>query len=204
MTHGEMEEFKLDGYSVAHESPVKAHEKDFEGITFIVESPKENGEVTAEHIRPEQKSTESYLERFAGWDEDIAQVINSYYSLRKGVEEFNCPDGPGRMESGMSFTKIVDEIFEIDLPDNFKGFMGIYNNKLEIHSIWHPNSLELDVLFENIVNKASEQGLDEIVFETQDVDEFESLLKDFDFETVVTEETRWGDKYTKLYAELKV
>lgn len=198
MTHGEVNEFKLDGYGVAHEPQVKAHEKDFEGITFVIESPKGNGKITSEHIRPERTSVESYLEKFAGWGEDIAQFVNETYHQRSGVEKFKCPHNDG----GLCVTKVVDDVFVIDL-DDFSGFMGVYDDTLEIHSIYDSGPIELEELFEKITRKAKIKELKHIKFETTDVDKFKSVLAKFDFEIIVKEEKDWqGNNYNTLYAEL--
>lgn len=199
MTHGEVDEFRLNGYSVAHKSPVKAHEKDFEGITFVVESP-EGGEVTAENIRPERSSTERYLQKFAGWDEDIAQAVHNHYTNRKGVEEFRCPHNEGEL----CMTTVVDQIFIPNISGGFEGNMGVYDGNLEIHTILEYGSNKPKEVFSKIIEEAQDQGLKSILFSTTDVKRMEPILTELEFETTTKERTRFRDTYTELNAELEL
>lgn len=177
LTHGSVDKFKLSGYAVAHESPVKAHEKDFEGITFVVHKT-DGDEITADNIESEGAS--SYLEKFADWDSDIAEAVQNYYQTGRGAEEFACPH---RNDTDrMCVTHIVDQVFIPDVDGELMGSYRVIDGVLHIHDVQEMGGLEPRTFFNKLINQARNDDIKSIKISTYNSD-LKETLEDVGFET---------------------
>lgn len=181
--HGEVDEFHLDGYSAAHERPVSASERDFEGITFVVENPR-GEEVTAEHISTES-GAEGYLSKFANWDDEIAQLVTNYYDNARGVEQFSCPH-----DSHTSYppvTHVVDEVFTLDADWSTEISLVIHDNTLYIFSVENNDSYEVSEVLETVVEHArGEPQVNDVHFGGYNIEPYKDSLEKLGFEITVT------------------
>jgi hypothetical protein len=196
LEHGKVDEFELSGYGIAHEPQVKAHEKDFEGITFVVESP-ENGKVTPDNIKA--PSAESYLEKFAGWRSDVAEVVQNFYETGRGVEDLECPYD----HTSMSITHIVDQIFIPNIKGKVVGSFTVYDRELQISDIQETGDVHIENFFKKIVNQAEVRGISQIKIESYNVDQFEDPLDKLDFDIKIKdqENNAFRGNYSRLVAE---
>lgn len=199
-THGELDELHLDGYSIAHNPEVKASERDLEGITFVIDSP-QGGEVQAEHVHPEESMAESYLEKFSGWDEDIARAVRSFYHNAMSVEEFSCPHD----HTGMSITHIVDDVFVPDLSFEVQfEEIGVFDDQIEIMSIMGLAEDDVDMFVDELMDAARSTNASSIRIQLTTIDPYRSVLDSYGFDTEVETKEKWGETYDELTARADI
>lgn len=89
--HGEQEQVQHDGYSLAHNPPVQAHERDLEGIMFTFDVVTNGGEGNLELELADADGARDYLSKFADWEEQVTEAAESEY-------EHGCPEcGNGKV-----------------------------------------------------------------------------------------------------------
>lgn len=177
---------------------MKAHERDLEGITFVVNPPKDD-RVTGENVEPKSAKANSYLEKFAGWDDDIASALQNFYETGRGVEELECPHDDHGIQ--MDVTLMVDEVFYLDTSETIQGNFRVYDNTLYINEVVEYGDLTQTELFDKVISETEELNLNGIKVSLRRVDEFRDALRDTAFSVDIEEDSRG---YERLKAEYTV
>lgn len=157
---GEVDKFYMDGYSSVASLTKSATNRDLEGITFVIESPKGDN-LTAENISIQDSRNKDYLDKFTNIREQIAEGITGLYEKRLGYLEFLHPDEDIQ---GEYYTLIVDKIFVPDINE-FEGLTGIFDSCVEVHLVdGYDENLSAYQFCEEMIEDAKKANAESIRF----------------------------------------